>query len=73
MFTGQEENVILQFENHLVDAVLDHLARDIFIVPDEPNYFTVRPDSIITRNSSPGYLASVKVLRSLGQQKTWWV
>ena len=55
MFTGQEENVVLRFENHLVGAVLDRLGRDVFIVPDGPNHFTVRTDVIV----SPQFFAWV--------------
>ena len=55
MFTGKEENVVLRFENHLVGAVLDRLGRDVFIVPDGPDHFTVRTDVIV----SPQFFAWV--------------
>ena len=55
MFTGKEEHVVLRFENHLVGAVLDRLGRDVFIVPDGPDHFTVRPDVIV----SPQFFAWV--------------
>ena len=55
MFTGQEEQVVLRFENHLVGAVLDRLGRDAFIVPDGPDHFTVRADVIV----SPQFFAWV--------------
>ena len=55
MFTGQEEQVVLRFENHLVGAVLDRLGRDAFIVPDSPDHFTVRADVIV----SPQFFAWV--------------
>ena len=55
MFTGQEEQVVLRFENHLVGAVLDRLGRDVFIVPDGPEHFTVRTDVIV----SPQFFAWV--------------
>lgn len=55
MFTGNEENVVLRFENHLVGAVLDRLGRDVFIVPDGPDHFTVRTDVIV----SPQFFAWV--------------
>ena len=55
MFTGQEENVVLRFENHLVGAVLDRLGRDVFIVPDGLDHFTVRTDVIV----SPQFFAWV--------------
>ena len=55
MFTGNEEHVVLRFENHLVGAVLDRLGRDVFIVPDGPDHFTVRTDVIV----SPQFFAWV--------------
>ena len=55
MFTGQEENVVLRFENHLVGAVLDRLGREVFIVPDGPDHVTVRTDVIV----SPQFFAWV--------------
>ncbi|MCF2596700.1 helix-turn-helix transcriptional regulator [Pseudoflavonifractor phocaeensis] len=55
MFTGQEEQVVLRFENHLVGAVLDRLGRDVFIIPDGPEHFTVRTDVIV----SPQFFAWV--------------
>lgn len=55
MFTGQEEQVILRFENHLVGAVLDRLGQDVFIVPDGLDHFTVRTDVIV----SPQFFAWV--------------
>ena len=55
MFTGQEEQVVLRFENHLVGAVLDRLGRDAFIVPDGPDHLTVRADVIV----SPQFFAWV--------------
>ena len=55
MFTGQEEQVVLRFENHLVGAVLDRLGRDVFIIPDGPDHSTVRADVIV----SPQFFAWV--------------
>ena len=55
MFTGQEEHVVLRFENRLVGAVLDRLGRDVFIVPDGSDHFTVRTDVIV----SPQFFAWV--------------
>lgn len=55
MFTGEEENVALRFENHLVGAVLDRLGRDAFIIPDGPDHFTVRTDVVV----SPQFFAWV--------------
>lgn len=55
MFTGEEENVALRFDNSLVGAVLDRLGRDVFIIPDGPDHFTVRTDVIV----SPQFFAWV--------------
>ena len=55
MFTGEEENVALRFDNSLVGAVLDRLGRDVFISPDGPDHFTVRTDVIV----SPQFFAWV--------------
>ena len=63
MFTGQEECVVLRFENHLVGAVLDRLGRDVFIVPDGPDHFTVRTDVVV----SPQFFAWVSGFGSSAQ------
>ena len=55
MFTGEETNVQLRFENHLVGAVLDRLGREVFIVADGPDHFTVRTDVVV----SPQFFAWV--------------
>ena len=55
MFTGEDVNVVLRFDKHLVGAVLDRLGRDVFIVPDGPDHFTVRTDVIV----SPQFFAWV--------------
>ena len=48
MFTGEEVKVHLRFENHLVGAVLDRLGRDVILVPDGEDHFTVSFDSMAT-------------------------
>ncbi len=55
MFTGEEENVQLRFENHLIGAVLDRLGEDVFIVADGPEHFTVRVNVVV----SPQFFAWV--------------
>ena len=55
MFTGEDANVQMRFENHLVGAVLDRLGREVFIVPDGPAHFTVRTDVVV----SPQFFAWV--------------
>ena len=46
MFTGEEVKVRLRFENHLVGAVLDRLGRDVILVPDGEDHFTVWTDAV---------------------------
>lgn len=48
MFSGDEQNVQLRFENHLVGAVLDRLGREVFIVADGSEHFTVRADVVVS-------------------------
>ena len=48
MFTGNEVNVQLRFDNYLVGAVLDRLGRDVFLVPDGNTHFTVRTDVVVS-------------------------
>lgn len=55
MFTGEEVNVHLRFENHLVGAVLDRLGRDVFLVADGPDHFTVHTNVVV----SPQFFAWV--------------
>lgn len=55
MFTGEETNVKLRFENHLVGAVLDRLGRDSMLVADGSDHFTVRTDVVV----SPQFFAWV--------------
>lgn len=55
MFTGHEVNVAMRFDNHLVGAVRDRLGRDVFIVADGPDHFTVHADVVV----SPQFFAWV--------------
>ena len=55
MFTGEETNVQMRFENHLVGAVLDRLGSEVFIIADGPDHFTVRTDVVV----SPQFFAWV--------------
>ncbi len=55
MFTGRDENVELRLENHLVGVVLDRLGRDVFIIPDGPDHFTIRTQIAV----SPQFFAWV--------------
>ena len=48
MFSGKEEKVKLRFDNELVSAVLDRLGRDIMIIPDGDEHFTVTADVVVS-------------------------
>ena len=41
MFTGQEQSVRLRFSNHLVGAVIDRFGKDVMVIPDGEDHFTV--------------------------------
>ena len=55
MFSGEEQSVQLRFANHLVGAVLDRLGRDVMIIPDGEDHFTVRTNVVV----SPQFFAWV--------------
>ena len=41
MFTGQESAVKLRFANHLAGAVIDRFGKDVMLMRDGPDAFTV--------------------------------
>lgn len=41
MFTGDEQNVKIQFDNQLIGVVIDKFGQDIMIVPKDENTFTI--------------------------------
>ena len=41
MFTGQDRNVKLRFKNSLASAVFDRFGRDVMLIPDGEDHFTV--------------------------------
>ena len=55
MFTGDDTTVKLRFKNHLAGAVIDRLGRDVFLIADGPDHFTVRTDVVV----SPQFFAWV--------------
>ena len=57
------DGVQLRFENHLVGAVLDRLGRDVFLVADGDDHFTVRADVVV----SPQFFAWVTGFGSSAQ------
>ena len=48
MFSGEEQTVQLRFANYLVGAVLDRLGRDVMIIPDGDEHFTVRANVVVS-------------------------
>lgn len=65
MFSGDEQTVQLRFENHLVGAVLDRLGREVFIVADGEDHFTVRADVVVSPQFFAwvtGFGASAKII-----------
>jgi len=44
MYGGRQENVAIEFENHLVGVVLDRFGKDIMIIPRDENHFVVHVD-----------------------------
>ena len=55
MFSGEEKSVLMRFENRLVGAVLDRLGREVMIIPDGEEHFTVRTNVVV----SPQFFAWV--------------
>ena len=41
MFTGEERTVRLRFANHLIGSVLDRFGKDVIVVEDGAEHFTV--------------------------------
>ena len=48
MFTGTEESVRMRFAVHLVGAVIDRLGREVMLVPDGDDSFTVQTDIVVS-------------------------
>lgn len=48
MFTGDETAVKLRFSKDLVGVVLDRLGRDVMLIPDGDEHFTVTTDIVIS-------------------------
>jgi len=55
MFTGEEHRVRLRFARHLVGAVIDRFGKDVMIVPDGEEHFTVTVEVAV----SPQFFAWV--------------
>lgn len=48
MFSGKEKTVRLRVANHLVGAILDRFGKDVSIIPDGEEHFTVSVDVIVS-------------------------
>lgn len=44
MFTGSEQTVKLRFENRLAGAVIDRFGKEVMLIPDGNEHFTVSAD-----------------------------
>ena len=42
VFSGESEEVKLRFDNSLVNTVIDRFGKDIPVIPDDDDHFTVR-------------------------------
>ncbi len=49
MFGGNEQKVKLRFANHLVGAVLDRFGRDIIVIKDDDEHFTVSVNVVVSQ------------------------
>ncbi len=48
MFTGSEQSVRLRFDNDLVGAVVDRFGKEIMLIPDGDEHFTVNVDVAVS-------------------------
>ena len=48
MFTGREQTVKLRFENRLAGAVIDRFGKEIMLIPDGDEHFTVSADIAVS-------------------------
>ncbi len=48
MFSGEPRRVKLRFENRLVGAVIDRFGKDVMLVPDGTEHFTVQVDVVVS-------------------------
>ncbi len=63
MFSGNEEQVRMRFDNQLVGAVLDRLGRDVMLIPDGDAHFLVSADVVV----SPQFFAWILGFGPLAQ------
>jgi len=72
MFSGEEQTVRLRFANHLVGAVLDRFGKDVIVVADGPEHFTVVLNVVTSPSSMPGCSASALRWRSSRRRPPGW-
>ena len=48
MFTGEQQTVKLRFTNHLAGAVIDRFGKDVTLVPDGDEHFTVSVEAAVS-------------------------
>jgi len=48
MFSGREELVKLRFQNHLVGTVIDRFGKDVMIIADDGEHFTVTLSLVVS-------------------------
>lgn len=48
MFGGEEENVRIEFENHLAGVVIDRFGKDVSIIPTDENHFAVNVNVVVS-------------------------
>lgn len=48
MFTGSEQTVKLRFENRLAGAVIDRFGKEVMLIPDGEDHFTVSADIAVS-------------------------
>lgn len=53
MFSGESEEVKLRFNNSLINSVIDRFGKDIPVLPDDDDHFTVR----VTVKAEPPFFA----------------
>lgn len=46
MFGGEEQKVKIRFANHLAGVVIDRFGRDVMLIPDGDEHFTVNVDVV---------------------------
>ena len=48
MFRGDQTNVRMRFANHLAGAVVDRFGKDIILVPENDEHFTVTAEIAVS-------------------------